>query len=70
MSGLSEQRGKILNVILDTLEVITGEQVLVIVSADDEGVLTPWVPWGDERILLDMLNTWVDHRVWNAPKSL
>jgi hypothetical protein len=70
VTEVSELRGQIINVVLDALEVLTGENVVVIVSTDDEGILTPWVPWGDERYLLDVLNTWVDNKVWNAPKSL
>lgn len=57
-------------VILDALEVLTGEELLTIVTRDDEGVLTPWVLFPNVDLLEDRLNGWMDKTPWNSPKSL
>jgi hypothetical protein len=67
---LAEAHRRLKTAILDCLEVLTGEELMCIVSRDDDGTLTPWVLFDGVEILGDKLNGWVDNTPWNAPKSL
>lgn len=65
-----ELRERLLTVILDVVEVFSGEELVTVVTRDEDGVLTPWVFGGEAELLADRLNGWMDNTPWNAPKSL
>ena len=66
---LAEQRRKLVTAIGDSLEALTGEQVLFVVTADDNLVLTPWSLFPVDGHA-DVFEDWQAYKVWNAPKSL
>jgi len=67
---LAEAHRRLKSAILDCLEVLTGEELVCVVSRDDDGCMTPWVMFSDVELLADKLNGWVDNTPWNSPKSL
>jgi hypothetical protein len=67
---LSDIRSRVVQVAVDIVESLTGEELLVVVTRSDDGELTAWSPFADPAVLEDVLNGWTDHSVWNAPKTL
>jgi hypothetical protein len=66
---LSEQRGRIVSAALESLECLTGEQVVAVLTIGDDERVTPWLWLVDAdlrtRVLADLAET-----AWNASKSL
>jgi hypothetical protein len=67
---LSDLRTKLILSVIDIIETMTGEELLVVVTRNENDELTAQVPLGGLELLSDRLNGWVDNSVWNAPKSL
>ena len=67
---ISELRAKLLSLVVDTVEVFTDEELVVVVTRNDAQELTAWAPFASSEVLADVLNGWMDNSVWNAPKSL
>lgn len=63
-------RIRLLTVVMDILEVLTGEELVTIVTRAEDGSLTPWTFAPDAELLEDQLNSWMDKTPWNSPKSL
>lgn len=67
---LDSLRQKLLTSVMDILEVLTGEELLTIVTRAEDGTLTPWAFSQVDELLADQLNGWMDNTPWNSPKSL
>jgi hypothetical protein len=67
---LRDIRLRVVQIAVDIVESLTGEELLVVVTRSDAAELTAWSPFADAEVLEDVLNGWTDHSVWNAPKSL
>lgn len=67
---LTDIRLELLNVVVDVLEVLTGEELVTIVTRAEDGSLTPWTFAPDAELLEDQLNSWMDRTPWNGPRSL
>ena len=63
-------RRRLLTAVMDILEVLTGQELLTIVTRDEDGTLTPWAFSRVDELLADKLNGWMDNTPWNSPKSL
>lgn len=70
VTELQRERRRLISAIMDALEALCGEELVTIVTRDDDGVLTPWTLFEGADLLSDKLNGWMDNTPWNAPKSL
>jgi len=67
---IEQLRQQIKTVILDAVESLSGQELVCLVTRDEDGVLTPYVLLDGVELLADNLNGWMDNTPWNAPKSL
>ena len=67
---LEDIRHKLLTVVMDVVEVLSGEELVTVVTRAEDGTLTPWTFSSADELLGDYLNGWMDHTPWNSPKSL
>lgn len=70
LMDLQDIRQQLLTTVMDAIEVMTGEELLTIVTRNEDGTLTPWVFSELDELLADKLNGWMDRTPWNSPKSL
>lgn len=70
MTDLLWERRRLISAIGDALEALCGEELVAIVTQDDDGILTPWTLFEGANLLYDQLNGWMDNTPWNPPKSL
>ena len=66
---MTDLRLRLLQSVLEVIETLTGEQVVAVMTVDDDEFVTPWF-WAlqdehGQRLLAEL-----DGKVWNGPKSL
>lgn len=69
MTQLAALRAQLVNVTIETLEVLSGLQVVGFIGLEDDNSLTPLLFPADEQLRETLADELGSH-VWNGPKSL